>query len=190
MYLTVPFIFPLFIASTSFFDFWFFFFWIRLQRWVFNRENQPVDLFHFKAIISCYLCSAALTWAYLCLHSHFYFPFINMSSQVHSRVISPGSWNGILSQRRIPVFALSAWRDISWLAEFRASPSVTCSGLASVASDWAAPQRLRFLVLESQDLSSTSFMFSELSHVFLLLSILGSVPRTSFLIIIFPSCSH
>ena len=87
MYLAVPFIFSSFIATTSFFDFRFFFFWIRLQRWVFNGKNRPMDLFHFWAIISCYLCSTALTWAYLCLCSHFSFPFINMSSRVHSMVI-------------------------------------------------------------------------------------------------------
>ena len=74
--------------------------------------------------------------------------------------------------------------------EVKAFPAVTCSGLAPVASDRAAPQHLRFLVLKSQDVSSTLFMFSELSHVFLSLSILGGAPQTSFLIIIFTSCSY
>ena len=68
-----------------------------------------------------------------------------------------------------------------------AFPAVTCSGLAS---DRAAPQCLRFLVLESQDVSSMAFTFSELSHVSLSLSILGGAPQTSLLIIIFTSCSY
>lgn len=147
-----------------------------------------MDLFHFWAIISCYLCSTALTWAYLCLCSHFSFPFINMSSLVHSMVIFHWflKWNPfsemyprvciVCLERHLVTFGV---QDVS---------SLTCSGLVSVASDWAAPQRLRFLVLESQDLSSTAFMFFELSHVFLLLSILGGVPQTSFLIFSSTSC--
>ena len=100
-----------------------------------------------------------------------------MSSRMHSMVIFYWflKWNPF-SEMYARVCIACLERHLM-TCEVKAFPAVTCSGLAPVASDRAAPQRLRFLVLNSQDVSSTSFMFSELSHVFLHSPFWAVLPR-------------